>query len=122
MNTHFHEAGHELTGMLHSPPWMAPEQIFGRPITVAVDVFAFGAILWELLTAKMPFAHRINTPDVERLQLVCQSERGLTPPSDSDLSGLDPRLRASLRRLIVAAHHPNPVLRPGLRLRANMSH
>merc|ERR1719199_2188524 len=41
-----------------SPPWMAPEQIMGSHLTVAVDVYAFGSILWELLTHQVPFSHR----------------------------------------------------------------
>jgi serine/threonine protein kinase len=95
-----------------SPPWMAPEQILGKPITLTVDVYAFGAILWELFTGKIPFQNRLNTVGVEALQNTCRSERGLPPMSDMQLGNLDPELKSSLNRLLAVSHHANPVLRP----------
>jgi serine/threonine protein kinase len=95
-----------------SPPWMAPEQILGKPITLTVDVYAFGAILWELFTGKVPFQNRLNTNGVEALQNTCRSERGLPPMSDMQLGNLDPELKSSLHRLLAVSHHANPVLRP----------
>jgi serine/threonine-protein kinase len=39
------------TGMaMGTPYYMAPEQVAGRPTTVLVDVYAFGMLLFELLT------------------------------------------------------------------------
>jgi len=35
-------------------PWCAPEQLEGDPCTPATDIFAFGSILWELLTGDAP--------------------------------------------------------------------
>ncbi|KAF8022645.1 hypothetical protein BT93_F0227 [Corymbia citriodora subsp. variegata] len=35
--------------------WMAPEVIEHRPYDHKVDVFSFGVVLWELLTAKLPY-------------------------------------------------------------------
>jgi serine/threonine protein kinase/tetratricopeptide (TPR) repeat protein len=38
-----------------TPAYMAPEQLEGKPITKAVDIHAFGVILFELVTGRHPF-------------------------------------------------------------------
>eukprot|EP00727_Mastigamoeba_balamuthi_P001571 m51a1_g11410 putative flag-tagged protein kinase domain of mitogen-activated protein kinase kinase kinase (458) ;mRNA; f:15611-17421 len=36
--------------------WLAPEQITGQPCSEKVDVYAFGMVLYEMLSGKQPFA------------------------------------------------------------------
>jgi serine/threonine protein kinase len=55
-----------LTGtgtMMGTPNYMAPEQISGGPLTPAADLWSVGAMLYEMLTNKKPFAadtlHRV---------------------------------------------------------------
>jgi serine/threonine protein kinase len=43
-----------LTGSL---PYMPPEQILGRSPSVQNDVFAFGVVLFQMLTGELPFPH-----------------------------------------------------------------
>ncbi|MQA26377.1 MAG: protein kinase [Micromonosporaceae bacterium] len=38
-----------------SPGWMAPEQILGKPLTSAADVFAWGCLVSYAATARHPF-------------------------------------------------------------------
>lgn len=39
---------------LGTPYYMAPEQVLGRPLTAHADIYAFGVMLYELLTGKKP--------------------------------------------------------------------
>jgi tRNA A-37 threonylcarbamoyl transferase component Bud32 len=42
--------------MLHgSPGYMAPEQVWGHHVTKAADIYALGVVLFEMLTAELPF-------------------------------------------------------------------
>lgn len=49
-----------------TPMWMAPEIIMGRKYTEKADVYAFGIILWEILTRAEPYE------DKEAMQIVVE--------------------------------------------------
>lgn len=51
------------TSRVKDPRWLAPEVITGGVARSAADVYAFGVILWELVTWKEPWEESKNDPD-----------------------------------------------------------
>jgi eukaryotic-like serine/threonine-protein kinase len=90
-------SGHGIFG---SPGHMPPEQMDGKELTPAADVFAVAALLMELWTGKAPFRRR-TTAEIE------EAMRGPRPrPSDAD-----PRL-LPLDDVIASALSLDPLERP----------
>ncbi len=78
---------HTRTGaIMGTPSYMAPEQAAGKTkgITPATDVYALGAILYELLTGKPPFQ---GGPTIELLLRVTQDD----PPPPRQVRSEIPR-------------------------------
>ncbi|KAL0356061.1 UNVERIFIED_CONTAM: Serine/threonine/tyrosine-protein kinase HT1 [Sesamum radiatum] len=80
--------------------WMAPEMIKEKHHTKKVDVYSFGIVLWELLTALTPFDDM--TPE-QAAFAVCQ--KNARPP-------LPTSCPAAFRNLIHRCWSSNPVKRP----------
>jgi serine/threonine protein kinase len=55
--------------------YMAPEQHEGKPLTAAADIYAFGVVLFEMLTGRRPF----ERDDGSELPLACLTEEPLEP-------------------------------------------
>src|SRR5215831_2089500 len=98
-------AGDSLTDLLHvspgsedglivgTPGYMSPEQARGQPVTKQTDVWAFGCVLYELLTGKQAF-HKETLTDT--LVAVLEQE-----PDWQALASTTPTaLRALVRRCL----------------------
>lgn len=70
--------------------WMAPEVIEHKPYNEKADVFSFGILLWELLTAKVPYSDL--TPLQAAVGVVHKGLRPVVPDS------LPPRVSELLRQ------------------------
>ena len=79
--------------------YMAPEQLSGRPITAATDVYALGSIAYEMVTGRRPF-----NPETG-FELLQMQEAGVRiKPSD-----LRPSLALSAERMILKALSLDPI-------------
>ena len=80
-------------------PYMAPEQVSGQPVDARTDIFAFGAVLYELLTGQRPFGGKTDT-DV--LHAILH-----TPPRP--LAELHPAVPYQLQLVVEKALEKDPV-------------
>ncbi len=62
-----------LAGRAFTPEYAAPEQVEGKEVTTATDVYALGVLLYLLLAGEHPTAVATQTP-VERLRAVVETE------------------------------------------------
>ena len=114
---------------LMTPEYASPEQVRGRRVTTASDVYSLGVVLYELLSGRQPY--RVTTGDPEEMiRVVCERdpERPSTavtqspPPGASaeapplvlrgeTAAGLARRLRGDLDAIVLKAMRKEPELR-----------
>src|SRR3954470_23011117 len=99
-----HLASSEMTStgmLLGTPAYMAPEQITGASVTAETDIFSVGAVLYELLARKRPFAG-------DTLQSLMYSILNKAPES---LEAIVSKMPAGLHDIVMRALSKDPAQR-----------
>jgi hypothetical protein len=81
----------ELVG---TPAYMAPEQVGGKPVTAATDIFSFGVVAYEMVTGSLPFLGA-NPREIATARLT-ETPR---PPREL-VPALDPRWDAAIMQAL----------------------
>ena len=80
------------TAAMGSPFYMSPEQIEGKDLTFASDMYSIGVVLYELLTGRRPFV-------ADSLEALVQAILTADPPAPSTLrKGLPPEIDVVVAR------------------------
>ena len=77
--------------VLGSPPYMAPEQLLGKPVDARTDLYAAGACLYELATGKRPYGDKRGAQLTEAIL-----HEAPAPPNGS----ISPGLRAAILKAL----------------------
>ncbi len=81
-------------GAIGTPAYMAPEQIEGKPAGPPADVYAFGVVLYEMLTGHRPYAE--SSP----LALAAKKVREAPRPLTEFVPDLDIKWQAAILRCL----------------------
>jgi len=96
-------AGATLAGSISGTPvYMSPEQASGGKITRASDWYAFGVMLYEILSGKPPF-------DGGKRDILQAKQRQPAPPLPAELTGVS----AQVKHLCMELLRRDPSQRPG---------
>jgi serine/threonine protein kinase/N-acetylneuraminic acid mutarotase len=89
-----------ITGsaVIGTPTYMAPEQALGQPLDGRADIYAFGVVVYELLTGKVPYTG--TTP----LEVAFKHVQSSLPPPRQ----LNPALSPATERVLVKALGRDP--------------
>lgn len=79
-----------------TPSFMSPEQISGKPISTATDIYSWGVCLYAAVAGKLPYATE-TFPEV-----LSEIRRGKVRLDDEVLDRLPSRLHGTLRRCLTA--------------------
>ncbi len=84
---------------MFTPEYAAPEQVRGEAVTVAVDVYALGLLLYELLTGRRPYKAENSTPAAYERAILDQEPTRPSIAVTRDGDDADAHLLAAQREL-----------------------
>ena len=93
----------QIDGFLGSPAYMSPEQINEQSPTVQTDIYSCGVMMYELLTAKLPFKAENAVAMINKI---------LTE-DPMPIENLRPDLPPHLAEIVKKAMHKDPKVRYG---------
>ncbi len=97
------EADSRLTtvGTLGTPGYAAPEQLRAEPVDARTDLFAFGVVLYSLLTGKDPWlGNRAGEPTTQIYELMVATDRcEVIPMSETGVS-VPPAMESIVMKLL----------------------
>jgi serine/threonine-protein kinase len=85
-----------------TPEYMAPEQAMGLAVDARVDIYAVGALLYEMLTGRVPLV-AASVPEILRLKTTSDP-----PPPRHWMPSLSPQVEAA----VMACLRRDPLTRP----------
>lgn len=99
------------TERMMTPEYASPEQARGEAVTTATDVYALGALLYQLLTGQPPFKIATRNP-LEIARVICEQQpvrpstavRNATPSAHSEMKAL----KGDLDNIILKALRKEP--------------
>jgi eukaryotic-like serine/threonine-protein kinase len=80
--------------ILGTPAYMAPEQLEGREITPAADIYALGLVIYEMATSHQPFANE------EPLASIVKRVKQPPPSPRVYVPDIDPRWESTILRCL----------------------
>jgi serine/threonine protein kinase/DNA-directed RNA polymerase specialized sigma24 family protein len=94
-----------------TPGYMAPEQADSADVTKAVDIYALGVILFELLTGQSPFRSDLAVAVIEQVRNPAPAPLRSVKPTPEPLRSVEPAQAADLERICARCLAKNPLER-----------